>query len=186
MGWPTTSSIAPVNSTDLLLIEDTSASKSKYTTLKDLSAYHSILIGGFTSTTPEAQATAHNVYQDVKFDAPSVDTGSISGISSDNTKFILLSDDNQDGMYMFYSEVQFSDAGSSSKRVEVQLRINGSATGGAETAYPTIDGGPTRTSAVSFLELTNNDYVQVRVKQYSGSAGTLEGGTVYAYKMGPA
>ena len=184
--WPTTAAVSPLDGGDLLLVEDVSATQTKWSSLRDLSQYHSILVASFTATAPEAQPTADDTFVNVKWSPASIDTNSISGIASDSTKLITLTDANQDGMYQLYGEVSFSDAGAADKIIMVQIIISGSATGGAETSYATIDGATTRVSATCLSELESGDYVQIQVKQKTGSAGTLQGGICWAYKMGPA
>ena len=95
--WPTTAAVSPLDGGDLLLVEDVSATQTKWSSLRDLSQYHSILVASFTATAPEAQPTADDTFVNVKWAPASIDTNSISGIASDNTKLITLTDANKMG-----------------------------------------------------------------------------------------
>ena len=184
MAWPTISAVSPLDNEDILLIEDATGPTTKYSTVKDISALHAVLVGEFTETLPEAQPIADDTWVTVKWRAPSIDTGTVSGVSADNTKFVTLPSTNLEGMWQLYAEIELSEV-STTKTLTTELQINGAAC--AETSATTMAtaGSTTRISVTGFDELESGDYVTARVKQNSGGAETLLAGRCWALRMGP-
>ena len=185
MAWPTISAVSPLDPEDILLIEDSTGPTTKYSTVKDVSALHAVLVGEFTETLPEAQPIANNTWVTAKWSAPSIDTGTISGVSADSTKFVTLPSTNLEGMWQLYSEIELSEV-ATVKTLTLELQVNGAVCAETSATTQATGGRTTRISVTGFAELESGDYVQTRVLQNSGGAETLLAGRCWALRMGPA